>query len=104
MADESVDLRFIAAQLGKVLDGQRDTNERLGKVEAVISELQAGQRELQIALAATRVDVAAVKADIVTIRADVETIRETQQNQGARLNVIDGRLAILEKHAGLVKA
>jgi hypothetical protein len=29
---------------------------------------------------------------------------ETQQNNGARLNVIDGRLAIIEKHTGLVKA
>ncbi len=104
MADENVDLRFIAAQLGKVLDGQhklrpastglkagqRETNERLGKVEAAVSEMQ-------IALAATRVDVGAIKAD-------VEAVRETQQNQGARLNVIDGRLAIIEKHAGLVKA
>ena len=90
MADENVDLRFIAAQLGKVLDGQRETNSRLGKVEAAVSEMQ-------IALAATRVDVGAIKADL-------EAVRETQQSQGARLNVIDGRLAIIEKHAGLVKA
>ena len=97
MADDSVDLRFIAAQLGKVLDSQRETSERLGKVEAAVSELQAGQREMQIALAATRVDVGAIKAD-------VEAMRETQQSQGARLNVINGRLAIIEKHTGLVKA
>jgi hypothetical protein len=97
MADENVDLRFIAAQLGRVLDGQHEleagqhgTNERLGKLEAAVSEMR-------IALAATRVDVGAIKAD-------VEAVRETQQNQGARLNVIDGRLAIIEKHAGLVKA
>jgi len=29
---------------------------------------------------------------------------EIQQNSGARLNTIDGRLAIIEKHVGLVKA
>jgi hypothetical protein len=29
---------------------------------------------------------------------------EIQQNNGARLNAIDGRLAIIEKHTGLVKA
>jgi hypothetical protein len=29
---------------------------------------------------------------------------EIQANQGARLNVIEGRLAIIEKHTGLVKA
>jgi len=104
MADENVDLRFIAAQLGKVLDGQRETNERLGetngrlgKVEAAVSEIEAAVSEMQIALAATRVDVGAIKADL-------EAVRETQQNQGARLNVIDGRLAIIEKHTGLVKA
>ena len=31
-------------------------------------------------------------------------ILETQQSYGGRLNVIDGRLALLEKHAGMVKA
>ncbi len=29
---------------------------------------------------------------------------EIQQNNGARLNAIDGRLGIIEKHTGLVKA
>ena len=97
MADDTVDLNFIAAQLGKVLDGQREMRAELSEVRVQIGELQAGQHEMQIALAATRVDVAAIKAD-------VEIIRETQQNQGARLNVIEGRLAIIEKHTGLVKA
>ena len=31
-------------------------------------------------------------------------ILETQQSYGGRLNVIDGRLALIEKHAGMVKA
>ena len=34
----------------------------------------------------------------------LEKISETQANQGARLNAIDGRLALIEKHTGLVKA
>jgi hypothetical protein len=34
----------------------------------------------------------------------LEKIYETQQNHGTRLNAIDGRLAIIEKHTGLVKA
>jgi hypothetical protein len=83
MADDNVDLNFLAAQLGKVLDGQREMLADLG--------------EMQIALAATRADFAIVKGD-------VSTIRETLQNQGARLNAIDGRLALIEKHTGLVKA
>jgi hypothetical protein len=31
-------------------------------------------------------------------------ILETQQSYGGRLNVIDGRLALIEKHTGMVKA
>jgi len=50
MADETVDLNFIGAQLGKLLDGQRETNERLG-------ELENGMSELQMAVAATRADL-----------------------------------------------
>ena len=34
----------------------------------------------------------------------LENISEVQANNGARLNVIEGRLAIIEKHTGLVKA
>jgi hypothetical protein len=34
----------------------------------------------------------------------LEKISETQANQGARLNAIDGRLALIEKHTGMVKA
>jgi methionine synthase I (cobalamin-dependent) len=42
--------------------------------------------------------------DVKAIRASVKTISEVQKNQGARLNVIEGRLAIIEQHTGLVKA
>jgi len=34
----------------------------------------------------------------------LESISEVQANNGARLNVIDGRLAIIEKRIGLVQA
>ena len=34
----------------------------------------------------------------------LEQIAEQQRSHGGRLNVIDGRLAIIEKHTGLVKA
>jgi hypothetical protein len=80
---DGASLEFIGAQLAKVLEGQHKTNERLDK-------LDAGMIELQIAMAATRTDLGAIKA--------------TQQSHGARLNAIDGRLAIIEGHLGLVKA
>jgi hypothetical protein len=34
----------------------------------------------------------------------LEKLAETQANQGARLNAIDGRLALIEKHTGMIKA
>jgi hypothetical protein len=101
---EGVSLEFIGAQLDKLLDGQRETNGRLDKIDARLNNLDADMAEVQVSLATTRADLGIVKADVEAIKADVEAIREVQQNQGARLNVIDGRLAIIERQTGLVKA
>ena len=90
MADENVDLHFIAAQLGKVLDGQREANERLGKLEGAVSELQ-------IAVAVIRTGQAAADEQLAKIV-------EAQLIHGGRLNIIDARLATIEREAGLVKA
>jgi hypothetical protein len=53
--------------------------------------------------AETRVGLAALSTDLKLTKATVESIHETQQNHGTRLNAIEGRLAIIEKHTGLVK-
>jgi hypothetical protein len=101
MADEeipeSVGLRFIAAQLGRVLNNQKDAARRfgdiegsLGKIESRLGKLESSTQEIQIELAATRADLAIVKDT-------VEDIKET-----ARL--MEGRLFRLEKHAGFAKA
>jgi len=115
MADEeipeNVDLRFVAAQLKRVLDNQKDAAQRFDatdrrfdgvaqRFDGVDRRLDGVDRrlsEMEVAMAATRTDLAIVKDT-------VEKVYETQQNHGARLNVIDGRLAIIEKHTGLVKA
>ncbi len=97
MADDNVDLNFIAAQLGKVLDGQREVNERLGGLEGAVSGLQADVKALPDAQGAGRVDAGISKADF-------EALREVQQTHWIRLNAIDDRLALIEKHTGLVKA
>jgi hypothetical protein len=34
----------------------------------------------------------------------LEKLAEIQANQGYRLNVIEGRLALIEKHTGMVQA
>ncbi len=84
--------------------GFQAVNGRLEKLETAVAglktdvaELKKDVAELQVGLAATRVDVAAIKTN-------VEAIRETQQNHGARLNAMEGRLAIIERQTGLVKA
>ena len=66
-------------------------------IAAFRDEVRAGFSELSIAIAATRADMALVKDDVAKIA-------ETQQIHGARLNIIDARLAMIEKHTGLVKA
>jgi hypothetical protein len=129
MADEeipeNVDLRFVAAQLKRVLGNQKDAAQRFDAMDrrfdgvdrrfdamdrrfaGVDQRFDAMDRrfagvdrrlsEMEVAMAATRADLAIVKDT-------VEKIYETQQNHGARLNAIDGRLAIIEEHTGLVKA
>jgi hypothetical protein len=97
---ENIDLRFVARQNVRILDELAEMREQTGHIPALradVSELRADVSELQHAMAATRADLAVVKGT-------VEKVYETQQNHGARLNVIDGRLAIIEKHTGLVKA
>ena len=60
MADENVSPEFIAAQLGKVLDGQREANERLTKIEGAVTELQ-------IAVAAIRTGQTAADEQLAKI-------------------------------------
>lgn len=62
-----------------------------------LAELRGSVSELQHTVAAMRIDQGRMHVLL-------EHLHETQQNQGARLNVIDGRLALIEKHAGMVKA
>ena len=90
MADEeipeNVDLRFLAKQLKRVLEQTK-----------LIPKLVNDVAELQVAVAAIRTDQGRTNELL-------DKVHETQQSHGARLNVIDGRLGLIEKHTGLVKA
>ena len=68
-----------------------------GDIAAVRTEMREGFAELQVA-------VAALSVDLKDTKKTVEQIHETQKNQGARINAIDGRLALIEKHTGMVQA
>jgi hypothetical protein len=49
------------------------------------------------------VEIAAMRADQHRTNEILEKVAKTQRNHGARLNAIDGRLAVIEEHTGLVK-
>jgi small-conductance mechanosensitive channel len=49
-------------------------------------------------------EVAAMRVDQARTNELLEQVHEVQKNQGARLNVIEGRLALIEKHTGMVQA
>jgi hypothetical protein len=83
---ENVDLRFLAGQLKRVLDQTK-----------LIPKLVNDVAELQVAVAAIRTDQGRTNELL-------EQVHEVQKNQGARLNVIEGRLALIEKHTGMVQA
>jgi hypothetical protein len=104
MADEEIpenlDLRFLAAQIARVLrelGGMREEMTDMRVQTQHIPQIRAGIAELQVEFAAMRTDQGRAGKLL-------EGIHETQRNHGARLNVIDGRLAIIEKHTGLVQA
>jgi hypothetical protein len=89
-------------------------------------------REIRAEQAAMREDITGLRSDTQEVRAEQHALAsllgkvsdavteiakvqerhsellgkivDIQANQGARLNVIEGRLAIIEKHTGLVKA
>jgi predicted nucleic acid-binding Zn-ribbon protein len=97
---ENIDLRFLAQQQQRLLAEFGEMRAELTGMREqtkLIPQIQRDVSELQIALAATRTDVGIIKQG-------VEDLSERMQSHGARLNAIDGRLAIIEKHTGLVKA
>ena len=70
------------AELGEVRAEQHALASLLGKVSYAVTEIaKVQERHSEI----------------------LGKLVEIQANQGARLNVIEGRLAIIEKHTGLVK-
>jgi hypothetical protein len=87
---EGVSLEFIGAQLAKVLEGQRETNERFDKIDAAMAELQ-------VSLATTRADLGIVKASVFELQESAQIIEH--DISGIRM-----RVERIERHTGLVKA
>lgn len=111
MTDENVDLHFLAEQGKRILA-------ELAEARAERVELRSGQDRIQAELGEVRAEQHALAsllgkvADATTEIAKVQELHsellgklaDTQANQGARLNAIDGRLALIERHTGMVQA
>ena len=75
------------------------------------AEFTAFRAEVAAAFKEVRGDIRELQVEFATMRADqgrmlgvLEKLVDGQQNHGARLNAIEGRLAIIECQTGLVKA
>jgi len=97
MVGENIDLRFLAEQGKQIL--------------AELAEARVERKAMREEFAGMRSDISDLQHEVAAMRVDqrrtnelLEQVHEVQKNQGARLNVIEGRLAIIEKHTGLVKA
>ena len=97
MADETVDPCFLAEQLKRVLGElgeDRAEQERsaslLGRVTDTVTAIAATQDH---------------HTEVLTRHSTLfEQIDEQQRSYGGRLNIIDSRLAIIEKRIALVQA
>jgi chromosome segregation ATPase len=94
---ENLTLALLREIRGEMREGFEKAFGDLAELRGSVSQLQGSVSELQVAVAALSVDLKETKKT-------VEQVHETQKNQGARLNAIDGRLALIEKHTGMVQA
>ena len=79
-------------------------NLTLVMLREIRAEMREGFTKAFDDLAELQHEVAAMRVDQGRANELLEQIAETQRNYGGRLNVIDGRLAIIEKRVGLVEA
>ena len=99
MADEpeNLTLKLLREMRAEMRDGFAELRGEIVEMKAEIVDMQAGDERRDIA-------IAAISADLKIAKHLLEQVHDTQKNQGARLNAIDGRLALIEKHVGMVQA
>jgi hypothetical protein len=99
MADEPENLTL------KMLREMRfEMREGFEKAFGDLAALRKDMSDMQREVAAMRVDQRRTNETLEHHSEILEKLAETQANQGARINAIDGRLALIEKHTGMVKA
>ena len=94
---ENLTLALLREIRGEIREGFEKAFGDLAELRGFVSELHGSVSDLQVS-------VAAMRADQNRANEILEQVHKTQQNHGARLNAIDGRLALIEQHIGLVQA
>ena len=102
MADEPENLTLVL--LREIRGEQAAMREDITGLRGDMQEVRAEQHALASLLGKVSDAVTAVARTQERHSELLGKLYEIQQNNGARLNVIEGRLAIIEKHTGLVKA
>ena len=102
---ENVTLRFLAEQQARVLgdlDGMRKDDQARDVAIATLSvDLKATKDEMREGFKKAFGDIEGLRKDM---REGFADFSDRLQIVEGRLNTIDGRLARIEKHTGLVKA
>ena len=103
MADEpeNLTLKLLREMRAEMREG---FEKAFGDIAAVRTEMREGFAELRGSVSELQIAVAAIRADQGRSNELLGKLADTQANQGARLNAIDGRLALIERHTGMVKA
>jgi outer membrane murein-binding lipoprotein Lpp len=104
MREEMKEIRVQTNLIPKLAGDVAGLGSDVSELRFDVSELRSGVSELRSDVSELQIAVAAMRADQTRANELLETVTETQKNQGMRLNAIDGRLALIEKHSGLVKA
>jgi hypothetical protein len=106
MADEPENhtLRLLREMRDEAVAFRKEVNTRFDGVDQRLDAMDQRFDGADQRLSGIEVSLAAARADQHRTNELLETVAETQKNQGARLNVIEGRLTLIGKHTGLVKA
>jgi hypothetical protein len=94
---ESHTIRLLREMREEIKQGFTESGNRLDSMDHRLDSMDQRLTEIEVSLAAAR-------ADQTRANGLLETVADVQKNQGARLNVIEGRLALIEKHTGMVNA
>jgi hypothetical protein len=79
-------------------------NHTLRLLREIREEQSAFRAEIGKNLHELQIEFAAMRTDQLRANGLLENIQGLQASHGARLNVIDGRLALIERHIGMVEA